>query len=217
MHTLPPLPYDYDALEPIIDTQTMQIHHTRHHQTYIDKLNTWLSAYPQYEWLSVTDLLQQFDTLPDALKPVVRNHGGGHANHSFFWKIMCPVATSEVYKVESKVIMDAISQSFGSFESFVEQFRTAAMNQFGSGRCRLVKGHESWVASEEWLLTDSKKLSIMSTANQDNPLMQGLLPILWLDVREHAYYLKYQNKRLDYINAWFSVINWKEVEKNLIS
>lgn len=217
MHTLPPLPYDYDALEPIIDTQTMQIHHTRHHQTYIDKLNTWLSAYPQYEWLSVTDLLQQFDTLPDALKPVVRNHGGGHANHSFFWKIMCPVATSEVYKVESKILMDAISQSFGSFESFVEQFRTAAMNQFGSGRCRLVKSHESWVTSEEWLLTDSKKLSIMSTANQDNALMQGLLPILWLDVREHAYYLKYQNKRLDYINAWFSVINWKEVEKNLIS
>lgn len=210
MHVLPHLPYEYDALEPVIDTLTMQIHHTRHHQTYIDKLNAWLSAYPQYEWLSVTELLTQFDTLPEALKPIVRNHWWGHANHSLFWKIMCSTVDSEQWKVNSKELMGSIDQSFGSFDAFVEQFTTAAVNQFGSGRCRLVK---SW----EWSVKSWKELSIIATANQDSPLMQGLVPLLGLDVREHAYYLKYQNKRADYIKLWFSIVNWKEVEKQLVS
>jgi Fe-Mn family superoxide dismutase len=203
MHTLPHLPYDYNALEPVIDTQTMQIHHTRHHQIYIDKLNNWLSTYPSHEWLSATELLSQFDTLPDILKPVVRNHGWWHANHSLFWKIMCNQSESEQSKVESKKIMEALKTVFWSFENFVEQFTTAALNQFGSGWAWLVKNNE-WA------------LSIIATSNQDSPLMQWLTPILGLDVREHAYYLKYQNKRPDYIKAWFSIINRKEVEKNLV-
>lgn len=203
MHSLPHLPYEYDALEPIIDTQTMQIHHTRHHQTYIDKLNTWLSAYPNYEWLSVTELLAQFDSLPQALQPIVRNHGGGHANHSLFWKIMCNQVESEQSKVESTQIMEALNTVFWSFDAFIEQFTTAALNQFGSGWARLVK-------NSQWTL------SIIATANQDSPWMQGLIPLLGLDVREHAYYLKYQNKRPDYIKAWFSIVNWKEVEKNFL-
>lgn len=202
MYTLPQLPYDYTALEPLIDAQTMQIHHTRHHQTYIDKLNSGLASYPQYQWLSVEELLRQFDTLPDVLKSVVRNHGGGHANHSLFWTIMCPTDKSEKSKIESIKLMEAINQSFDSFENFVEQFTTAALNQFGSGWARLVK-------NSQWTL------SIIATANQDSPLMQGLTPLLWLDVREHAYYLTYQNKRADYIKAWLNIVNWNEVEKNL--
>lgn len=212
MYSLPHLPYEYDALEPVIDTQTMQIHHTRHHQTYIDKLNTGLSSYPNYEWLSVTDLLSQFDSLPEALKPVVRNHGGGHANHSLFWKIMCNQVETEKSKVESIQIMEALNTVFWSFDAFVEQFTTAALNQFGSGRCRLVKSSQSSFDKE----VKQDRLSIMSTSNQDSPLMQGLTPLLGIDVREHAYYLKYQNKRPDYIKAWFTIVNWKEVEKNFL-
>lgn len=202
MYTLPQLPYSYDALEPVIDAQTMEIHHTRHHQTYIDKLNAGLTSYPQYHWLSVEELLVQFDTLPDSLKPVVRNHGGGHANHSLFWTIMCTQVESEKYKAESTKLMEAIAAAFGSFESFVEQFTTASTNQFGSG----------WA----WLVQNSEgNLQVISTSNQDSPLLQWLTPLMGIDVREHAYYLTYQNKRADYIRAWLSIVNWREVEENL--
>ncbi len=202
MHTLPHLPYEYDALEPIIDTQTMQIHHTRHHQTYIDKLNIWLSVYPEYEWLSAKDLLLQFDILPETLKPIVRNHAWWHANHSLFWKIMCPLEESKEWKIKSEQLMKVIDETFGSFDNFVEQFISVATNQFGSGRTRLVK---------EWI-----NLRIVSTANQDSPWMQWLVPLLGIDVREHAYYLKYQNRRIDYIKSWFDIINWNEVQQQLI-
>ena len=198
MYTLPQLPYDYTALEPLIDAQTMQIHHTRHHQTYIDKLNAGLASYPQYQWLSVEELLKQFDTLPDVLKPVVRNHGGGHANHSLFWIIMCPIAESEKSKAESTKLMEEINQSFGSFESFEEQLSMAALNQFGSG----------WA----WLVQNSEGgLQIISTSNQDSPLLQWLTPLMGIDVREHAYYLTYQNKRADYINDRWHVVDWTKV------
>lgn len=202
MHTLPHLPYNYDALEPVIDTQTMQIHHTRHHQWYIDKLNIGLSVYPQYEWLSVIELLQQFDTLPEELKPIVRNHGGGHANHSLFWKILCPLEQSTSSTTTANQMREAIDQTFSSFDHFVEKMLSAWVWHFGSG----------WV----WLVYNPtlQTLEVMTTSNQDSPYIFWLVPVLGIDLREHAYYLHYQNKRADYIQACMSIINWEQVQKN---
>lgn len=196
-HTLPQLPYAYDALEPFIDTQTMTIHHTKHHQTYVDKLNAALAGNTSLENMPVDDLLRQIQTVPEDIKVAVKNHGGGHSNHSIFWTLLAPSG-----QTPSENINTILSQSFGSFDGFKEKFSTAAANHFGSG----------WV----WLIKNAQSsYEIKAFANQDSPYMENATPILGIDVWEHAYYLKYQNKRADYINAFFSVINWSEVEKRL--
>lgn len=197
-HTLPKLEYDYNALEPHIDAQTMEIHHTKHHQSYIDKLNKALEGHADLEAKSVQELLSNLNALPEDIRTVVRNHGGGHANHTFFWTIIGP---NQGGQPEGK-LADAINQAFGSFDAFKEKFEAAAANRFGSG----------WA----WLVKDaSGKLSIESTANQDSPLMEGKTPVLGLDVWEHAYYLKYQNRRPEYIKAFWNVVNWKRVAELL--
>ena len=196
-HSLPPLPYDAAALEPHIDAQTMQIHHGKHHQTYVNNLNAALEKAPELQGKSLDDLMRSVNSVPEAVRTAVRNNGGGHWNHSLFWRIMGPNAGGE----PSGVVGDAIRSSFGDFAKFREQFAAAGTGRFGSG----------WA----WLVSDGGKLSITSTPNQDNPLMEGKQAILGLDVWEHAYYLKYQNRRPDYIQAWFNVINWAQVEKNL--
>lgn len=198
MHTLPPLPYAYTALEPIIDTQTMQIHHTKHHQTYIDKLNAGLTPYPEYQSRSLEDLLTKIKELPDTLQGVVRNHGGGHHNHSLFWTIMRP-AQSDNRPTPESALATAIDSQFGSFESFQQQFSDKAVAHFGSGWC--------------WLVKSGDTLEIITTSNQDSPLIDGKTPLLGLDLWEHAYYLHYQNKRADYVSARWSVVNWEGVEK----
>jgi Fe-Mn family superoxide dismutase len=192
-YELPPLPYAYDTLEPHIDAQTMEIHHTKHHQTYVDKLNAALEGHDDLSGQSVEDLLRNFSKVPDEIKTPVRNHGGGHANHSMFWTIMGPSAGGE----PSGPIADAIKQSFGDFASFREKFNTTATNLFGSG----------WA----WLVVDGGKLDVIPRPNQNSPLEDGLEPVMGLDVWEHAYYLKYQNRRPDYINAWWNVVNWEAV------
>jgi len=199
MHTLPQLPYSYDALEPIIDTQTMQIHHMKHHQTYIDKLNAWLSTHPQYEWWSAQELLEKIKELPDSLQGIVRNHAWWHANHSLFWTIMRSSTENNMPSTDSS-LYQAIVENFWSFDSFKDQFSSDWVAHFGSG----------WV----WLVKDWTKLSIITTSNQDSPLMNWKTPLLGLDLWEHAYYLHYQNKRADYISARWSLVNWDEVEKN---
>jgi len=196
-HSLPPLPYDAAALEPHIDAQTMQIHHGKHHQTYVNNLNAALEKAPELQGKSLDDLMRSVNSVPEAIRTAVRNNGGGHWNHSLFWRIMGPNAGGE----PSGAVGDAIRSSFGDFAKFREQFSAAGTGRFGSG----------WA----WLVSDVGKLSITSTPNQDNPLMEGKQAILGLDVWEHAYYLKYQNRRPDYIQAWFNVINWAQVEKNL--
>ena len=196
-HSLPPLPYDAAALEPHIDAQTMQIHHGKHHQTYVNNLNAALEKAPELQGKSLDDLMRSVNSVPEAIRTAVRNNGGGHWNHSLFWRIMGPNAGGE----PSGAVGDAIRSSFGDFAKFREQFAAAGTGRFGSG----------WA----WLVSDVGKLSITSTPNQDNPLMEGKQAILGLDVWEHAYYLKYQNRRPDYIQAWFNVINWAQVEKNL--
>ena len=195
MFTLPKLPYAYDALEPHIDARTMEIHHTKHHQTYVDKLNAAVKGTP-FENMDVNELMKKLSTVPENIRTAVRNHGGGHANHSFFWTVMGPKAGGE----PSGALAEAITKAFGSFEKFKEEFANAGMTRFGSG----------WA----WLVVDAKKLTVMSTGNQDSPLSEGKVPILCLDVWEHGYYLLYQNRRADYIKAWWNVVNWKEVEKN---
>jgi Fe-Mn family superoxide dismutase len=192
-HELPKLPYPYDALEPHIDARTMEIHHTRHHQTYVNGLNTALEKAPDFQGKSVEELLTGINTVPEAIRIAVRNHGGGHANHTMFWHIMGPRQGGE----PKGRLADAIKSTFGGFDKFKEQFTAAATTRFGSG----------WA----WLVTAQGKLEVLSTANQDNPLMDGKTPVLGLDVWEHAYYLKYQNKRPDYIGAWWNVVNWEEV------
>jgi Fe-Mn family superoxide dismutase len=192
--TLPDLGYAYDALEPHIDAQTMEIHHTKHHQTYIDKLNTALGDYPDFQEYRVEELLSKLDTIPDAIRTAVRNHGGGHANHTFFW----PLLKKDV--AFSGEVADAVTKQFGGFDAFKQEFSNKAALLFGSG----------WT----WLVTDDSGLSIVTTANQDNPLSQGKTPLLGLDVWEHAYYLKYQNRRPEYIEAFFNVINWDKVNEN---
>ena len=195
-HSLPPLPYDFAALEPHIDAKTMEIHHGKHHQTYVTKLNEALEKAPDLANKSLDELMRSVDKAPDAVKTAIRNNGGGHWNHSFFWQLMGASAGGE----PSGAVADAISASFGDFAKFKEQFGAAGVGRFGSG----------WV----WLVRDGDKLVITSTPNQDNPLMEGKRAILGLDVWEHAYYLKYQNKRPDYIAAWWNVVNWGAVAKN---
>jgi Fe-Mn family superoxide dismutase len=194
-YELPPLPYAYDALEPHIDAQTMEIHHTKHHQTYVDKLNAAIEGQDVPEGESVEDLLRNFDKVPESIKTPVKNHGGGHANHSLFWTIMGPGGGGDA----SGAVAAAISEAFGDFAAFKEKFNTAATNHFGSG----------WA----WLVVDGGKLDLVTRSNQDSPLMEGKTPIFGIDVWEHAYYLKYQNKRPDYINAWWNTVNWEEVNR----
>ncbi|MEK6932983.1 MAG: superoxide dismutase [Nanoarchaeota archaeon] len=194
MHNLPKLEYAYNALEPYIDEQTMKIHHTKHHQTYVDKLNVAIKGNSYLEKKSAEALIRDLNEIPDSIKNAVRNHGGGHLNHSFFWQLL---KTNIPVSVElSKVI----KENFGTFETFKEEFTKAALGLFGSGWC--------------WLVINENKLEIMTTQNQDNPLSQGKVPILGLDLWEHGYYLKYQNKRNEYIEAFFNVINWDKVEEN---
>ena len=191
--TLPELPYAYTALEPHIDALTMEIHHSRHHQTYVNGLNAALEGTAYADW-SLERLLREIASLPENVQGAVRNHGGGHANHSLFWLVMSPEGGGE----PQGPLADAIQQSFGSFEEFKQLFIKAALSRFGSG----------WA----WLVKDQQgNLQVTSSANQDSPLMDGLTPILGLDVWEHAYYLQYQNKRPDYVAAFFNVINWSQV------
>jgi Fe-Mn family superoxide dismutase len=196
-HQLPSLPYAFDALEPHIDAQTMQIHHGKHHQAYINNLNAALEAHPDLQSKSVEDLIKDLNALPEAIRTAVRNNGGGHANHSLFWTLMAPNAGG----APTGKAADAINGAFGSFDTFKEQFGKAATTRFGSG----------WA----WLVSSSGKLAIESTANQDSPIMEGKKPILGLDVWEHAYYLKYQNRRPDYIAAFWNVVNWSKVNERL--
>ncbi len=193
--TLPSLAYAYDALEPHIDARTMEIHHTKHHQTYIDKLNAALEKYPELQAKTVEELVTNLNDIPEDIRTAVKNHGGGHANHSLFWMIMGPNAGGE----PTGAVAEGINASFTDFKSFQEQFAAAAAGQFGSG----------WA----WLVSNAGKLEILATPNQDSPLSQGKTPLLGIDVWEHAYYLKYQNKRPDYITAFWNVINWQEVER----
>jgi len=197
--TLPDLPYGYDALEPHIDTQTMQIHHGKHHNAYVTKLNDAVSGLPDLEAKTVKDLVADLNSVPMEIRPAVRNNGGGHVNHSLFWSIMSPDGGGQ----PGGDLSNAIDEAFVSFDKFKESFATAAMTRFGSG----------WA----WLgVRDNGSLCITSTPNQDNPFMRGVVdtvctPILGLDVWEHAYYLKYQNRRPDYIAAWWNVVNWTAV------
>ncbi|HGF7808677.1 superoxide dismutase [Enterococcus faecium] len=194
-YTLPDLPYAYDALEPYIDEETMHLHHDKHHNTYVTNLNAAIEKYPELGEKTIEELLSDMDAIPTDIKTAVRNNGGGHANHSFFWEIMAPNAGGE----PTGEIKEAINEAFGAFSSFKEEFKKAAAGRFGSG----------WA----WLVMENGKLAITSTANQDSPLMEGKTPILGLDVWEHAYYLKYKNVRPDYIAAFWNVINWDEVNK----
>jgi len=196
-HTLPALPYSNNALEPHIDAQTMQIHHGKHHQTYVTNLNTALDKHPELHKKSLDDLLRDLNSVPEDIRTAVRNNGGGHWNHSMFWKLMGPNGGGP----PSGAVGDAINSSFGSFDKFKEQLQAAGLARFGSG----------WA----WLIDNGGKLEITSTPNQDNPLMEGKKAVLGVDVWEHAYYLKYQNRRADYLTAWWNVVNWGEVNKLL--
>ena len=193
-YTLPALPYAYDALTPHIDAKTMEIHHTKHHQTYIDTLNKAVAG-TEWENIPVEDLLRNLKTLPAEKHAVVRNHGGGHYNHSLFWTVMSPNGGGK----PSGKLLDAVTAVFGTFEAFQEKFEEAAKGQFGSG----------WA----WLVVDHGALAVVATANQDSTLSDGKTPVLGLDVWEHAYYLTYQNKRPDYVKAFWNVVHWKEVER----
>jgi superoxide dismutase, Fe-Mn family len=194
--TLPPLPYPYNALEPHIDEQTMRIHHDKHHGTYVTNLNAALEGHADLQQKSLDALLQGVNSLPEAIRAPVRNNGGGHANHTFFWEILQPGGATE----PTGALADAITKTFGGFAAFKEQFAKACVGRFGSG----------W----GWLTLDkSGKLAIESSPNQDSPIMEGKTPVVGCDVWEHAYYLKYQNRRADYVTAWWNVVNWTEVGK----
>lgn len=193
---LPNLPYAYDALEPTIDTDTMNIHHTKHHNTYVTNLNAALEGHADLQNKSIEELISDLDAIPEDIRTAVRNNGGGHANHSLFWKILSPNGGGK----PSGELADKINDKFGSFESFQEQFEQAAATRFGSG----------WA----WLVVNNGELEVMSTPNQDSPLMEGKTPILGLDVWEHAYYLKYQNRRPEYAKAFWDKVNWDEVANN---
>jgi Fe-Mn family superoxide dismutase len=193
-YEVPALPYDYSALEPHIDEETMRLHHDKHHQAYVDKANAALEG---TEWADkpVEEVLQNLDKLPDDKRTPVRNNGGGHANHTFFWQIMSPDGGGQ----PSGAIADAIDEAFGGFGEFQSKLADAGVNRFGSG----------WA----WLVYDGSGLSVTSTANQDTPISDGQAPLLGVDVWEHAYYLRYKNKRPDYIQAWWNVVNWDEVAR----
>jgi superoxide dismutase, Fe-Mn family len=193
---LPPLPYAYNALEPHIDAETMKFHHDKHHAAYIKKLNEAVNKYPELKQKSVEDLVKNVDTLPEDVRKTIRNNGGGHLNHTMFWEIMSPKGGGQ----PTGAIAEAITKSFGSFSAFQEQFNEAGKNRFGSG----------WA----WLVMDgNRQLKVTSTANQDSPLIEGLFPIMGNDVWEHAYYLKYRNKRDEYLKQWWNVVNWEEINK----
>ena len=194
-YSLPELPYAYDALEPHIDAKTMEIHHSKHHQAYISKVNAAIEGNEELSGKSIEDLVSDLGAVPEGIRGAVRNNGGGHANHTLFWTVLCPNGGGE----PSGDLADAINAACGSFDGFKEQFANAAATRFGSG----------WA----WLSVDGDKVVVESTPNQDTPLSEGRTPILGLDVWEHAYYLNYQNRRPDYINAFFSVINWDEVAR----
>jgi superoxide dismutase, Fe-Mn family len=201
-YELPKLPYAYNALEPHIDARTMEIHHTKHHQAYVDNVNKAIKGKADLESKSVEDLIRTLNAVPEDIRTAVRNNGGGHANHSFFWKIMGPNAGGE----PKGKLTDDIKAAFGSFNDFKEKFAAAGVGRFGSG----------WA----WLVVNNGKLEICSTANQDSPLMGKAIsgaegkPLLGVDVWEHAYYLNYQNRRADYLKAWWNVVNWDAVAKN---
>jgi len=197
MHTLPKLPYSYDALEPHIDKVTMEIHHTKHHQAYIDNLNKAIENHSSLANLSVEKLLLKIDTVPSDIQQAVINHGGGHANHTFFWKIMSPKKTSP-----GEMTLKVLKEKFWSIDVFKEEFTKKAMGVFGSG----------WA----FLISTSKGLVLKRHSFQNSPLLHNNSPILGIDVWEHAYYLKYQNRRAEYVKAWWNVVNWDEVERNLV-
>lgn len=194
-YKLPELPYAYDALEPHIDKETMNIHHTKHHNTYVTNLNAAVEGKADLESKSIEELISNLDAVPEDIRTAVRNNGGGHANHSLFWTILCPNGGG----APTGELADAIASKFGSFDQFKEEFANAAKTRFGSG----------WA----WLVVNNGELEVTSTPNQDSPLMEGKAPILGLDVWEHAYYLNYQNRRPDYISAFFNVVKWDEVAK----
>jgi len=197
-HEVPPLPYDYSALEPTIDTQTMHLHHDKHHLAYVTNLNAALEKAPELQGKSAEDLLKDLNSVPEAIRTAVRNNGGGHVNHSMFWAIMGPNAGGD----PTGEIADAITSTFGSFATFKEKFNDAGVKQFGSGWAWLVKDKDG-------------KLAVTSSPNQDDPMSQGQYPVLGNDVWEHAYYLKYQNRRADYLKEWWNVVNWTEVNRRL--
>ena len=196
-HSLPPLPYPSDALEPHIDKQTMEIHHGKHHNAYVTNLNAAVEKHPELQSKSVEDLLHGINTVREDIRTAVRNNGGGHANHSMFWQVMGPNAGGD----PSGAIADAINGSFGDFAKFKEEVKKAGVGRFGSG----------WA----WVIDQGGKLAVESSANQDSPLMEGKKIVFGVDVWEHAYYLKYQNRRPDYLDAWWNVVNWSEVNKRL--
>ena len=196
-HEVPPLPYDYNALEPHIDEQTMRIHHDKHHAAYVTNLNAALEKAPNLQQKSVDDLIRGISSVPEEIRTAVRNNGGGHVNHTMFWQIMGPKAGG----APSGAIADAINGAFGSFDKFKEEFKKAAGGRFGSG----------WA----WVINTGNSIAIESTPNQDNPMMDGKKPVFGIDVWEHAYYLKYQNRRPEYVDAWWNVVNWAEVNKRL--
>lgn len=197
-HALPELPYAYDALEPYIDARTMEIHHTKHHQTYLNNLNAALEKHPEISGRPIQEILRNLSNTPQDIQVALRNHGGGHYNHTMFWTIMAPKVGGDPRGEIGK----AISNAFGSFASFKEMFEKAANGRFGSGWAWLCRKQDS-------------SLLVTSTANQDNPLSEGLVPLLGLDVWEHAYYLKYQSRRAEYVSNWWNVVNWAEVENLL--
>jgi Fe-Mn family superoxide dismutase len=194
-HELPKLPYDYSALEPFIDTQTMTIHHAKHHQAYTDKFNAALEGHADLQQKSAEEIIKNLDSVPESIRAAVRNHGGGYVNHAFFWTIMKNDKQSP-----QDEIAEAISRKFGSFDKFKEQFSASAATLFGSG----------WA----WLVASNDQIEITTTSNQDSPLTVGKIPLLTIDVWEHAYYLKYQNRRPEYIAAFFNVINWEKVNEH---
>jgi superoxide dismutase, Fe-Mn family len=197
MYKLPDLRYSFDALEPYIDAKTMEIHHDKHHATYVENLNAALEGHDELKNMDIADLIMNLDKVPEDIRTAVRNNGGGHANHSFFWTIMSPDGGSQ----PKGELAEALNREFGGFESFKDKFKEAAIGRFGSG----------WA----WLCSQDGKLHVCSTANQDSTVMEDRnhAPLLGLDVWEHAYYLKYQNKRPDYIDAWWNIVNWSQVEK----
>lgn len=195
MFTLPLLPYDYSALEPYIDTETMHIHHDKHHATYVKNLNDVLTGHEDLLKMDINKLLSDLDRIPEEIRTKVKNNGGGHANHSLFWEIMGPASGGE----PSGKLLRAIKKSFGDFPTFMEKFSAAGVGRFGSG----------WA----WVIAVKGELDILDTANQDSPVGEGKIPILLLDVWEHAYYLKYRNMRADYIKAWWNVVNWRKVSQ----